>query len=442
MAIRHYVPIVIALAATPAFGWRGREHRALGAESYRAACGRLAKVKDRDPQTAQRYEVACGNLDAQSLMYGQGTAVSGDFTSEPSDLRTAMGAMTLPKLTNYFRLALTNHAHFQPLATREWRVFHQEAVAVALAASKKQGAAQLEGFEEAFYDSAFGDHFLQDSFAAGHMGFNRPGSSAGASKRFHDWWGREGRWVMNRRGAKWKTYGDGRLDIPANRDARAHVLAACTESVYGVLAAFVLGEFDPAADLAVWNEVAFTIEDRELLPDLETLFAGSETLDNPEFFPLLSVKRPAIKDRVIGAWSVFTMSFDNTDDMGGALLFGGDLLVPKIKTRAEIGAGVGFEGRPTHPRFAIDAGFVRGLSHTHQGLISHELDLGTFLLIDGGIDVTARLSYRLNIEAGEWMLRFDLGPAFNFDRSDFGFYSAIGISRVIGAAGGGGFFGR
>jgi hypothetical protein len=423
-----------------ALAWRGREHRALGAESYIAACERLAPVKDRDAQTAVRYMIACGNLKTQALLYGQGTAVSGDFKSEPGDFTSSLGAQTLPQLTNYYRLALTNHAHFQPLATREWRVFHAQAIKTALAAVQKQGVEQLGLFEQAFYESAFGDHFLQDAFAAGHMGFNRPGSSAAASLLFHDQWGERGRWVSNRRGATWKTYGDGRLDTPENRDGRAHVVAACTESVYGLVSTFVLGVYDPAADLAVWNEVPFTIEDPELLPDLETLFGGSETLGRPELLPLLSVKRPAVKDGVLGGWSAFTASFDDMDDPSGALLFGGDLLIPGIGTRIEAGAGVGFEGGPTKPRIAVDAGFVKGLALTAQGLISHEIDLGTFILIGSDVDVNLRSSYRINLEAGDWLLRFDLGPAFDIGEAKFGLYSALGLARVLHAAGGGGFF--
>ena len=47
--------------------------------------------KDRDPQTASRYEIACGNLNMQALMYGQGTTVSGDFLGDPNDFVTALG---------------------------------------------------------------------------------------------------------------------------------------------------------------------------------------------------------------------------------------------------------------------------------------------------------------------------------------------------------------
>jgi hypothetical protein len=66
------------------------------------------------------------------------------------------------------------------------------------------------------YENAFADHYLQDSYASGHMGFNRRASSAAAAKVFHDYWNRRGRVVSNRAGARWLAYGDGRLGGPGN----------------------------------------------------------------------------------------------------------------------------------------------------------------------------------------------------------------------------------
>lgn len=429
--------LCLILAPHVAFGWAGREHRALGAEAYLAACQRLAPVKDRDPDTAGRYAMACGNVNTQAFLYGQATAVSGDFLSDPKDFLTALGVSAVTSRRNYWALALTNVAHFHPLATREWRSFHADSVGEALAAAQLRGVQQIEGFEQAFYDSAFGDHFLQDSFAAGHMGFDRGASSATAAKAYHDEWNARGRWVSNRRGDVWKTYGDGRLDRAENRDGRAHVLAASTESVYGVLAAFVLATRDPAPDLAVWDEVAYTIEDPEILPALDKLFGESETLSRPELLPLVAVKRPAFKDGVVGVWTPVTVTFGATTRATGALVFGGDILVPPINTRLEAGVGVGFDDAFDAPRFAIDAGLVRPVTVSWSGLVSHEVDLGALILIGDSFDATLRLSYRPNLEAGDWLLRLDIGPAFTVEGQDWGLYTGIGISRLTGVAGGG-----
>ena len=309
----------------------------------------------------------------------------------------------------------------------------------ALAAAKLQGVAQIEGFEEAIYDSAFGDHFLQDSFASGHMGFNRPASSAAAAKVFHDEWNRRGRTVSNRRGEVWKTYGDGRLETE-NREGRMHLLAAATESVYAVLAAFVLGEYDPAADLAVWHEVVLRIEDPELVPNLESVFGASETFAAPRLLPLVAVKRQALKDGIVGAWTASRRRSK----------------IPRtraVRSCSEVtcsSPGSGMRGsrrrhrvrRHPHgsPRFAVDAGLVKGLGLSWDGLLSHEVDLGALVLVGSDMDVTVRLSYRVNLEAGEWLLRLEAGPAFDLRDTEFGLYAALGIAKVLDAAGGGGFF--
>lgn len=436
--------IMCAVLVTPraSFGWAGREHRAIGAESYIAACARLQPLKDRDPETAIRFTMACGNVETQAFLYGQGAAVSGDFLADPRDFVTAYGVSVVTSRRNYWGLALTNVAHFHPLATREWRSFHADAVAEALAAAQMRGVKQIEGFEQAFYDSAFGDHFLHDSFAAGHMGFDRAASSAAASKAYHDEWNERGRWVANRRGEVWKTYGDGRLDRDESRDSRKHLLGAATDSVYGMLAAFVLGTYDPAPDLAVWDQVAYTIEDPEILPTLEKLFGGSETLERPELLPLVAVKRPAFKDGILGVWTPVTVTFDDGSHPAGAIVFGGDILVPVINTRLEAGAGVGFDGAFDKPRLALDAGLVAPIGLSWSGLLSHELELGALFMIGDDFDVTMHLAYRPNIEAGDWLLRLDIGPAFAVEGRDFGLYTGIGIARVTGVAGGGLFGGK
>jgi hypothetical protein len=350
-----------------------------------------------------------------------------------------LGASVATSKTNYLRLALRNGSHFHPQATREWREIHAQAITEALAASQMQGVLQFEAFETAFAHSAFADHFLQDCFASGHMGFNRPASSAAASLVFHDTWNKHGRRVVNRRGEAWLTYGDSYLDIPGNSDNRRRIVAASTESVYGVLVAFVLGERDPAPDYVVWAEVPYTIDDEELMPTLHSLFGGTELLKRPGQLPLLAVKRPAKKDGVLGVWSTFTMSFD-TDHPIGAIVFGGDLLIPGLSTRFEGGIGLGVDDSDSHVAFAADGGFIKTLGLTWDGLLSHEIDAGALLTAGADVNFVLRLGYRVNLEAGDWLLRPEFGPAYLTTADEWGFYVAFGISKTMSASGGGGFY--
>ena len=157
----------------------------------------------------------------------------------------------------------------------------------------------------AIFESAFADHYLQDSFAAGHMGFNRAASSAAAAKSFHDAWNARGRVATDRAGHRWVTFGDGRLDDPANEEGRRHLIEAATLSVRGVLTAFVLGARVPADEIAVWQILPFTIEAPELLADVAELFVKEKDAADRELVPLQLTIRPAYKDMVATAsfWS-------------------------------------------------------------------------------------------------------------------------------------------
>jgi hypothetical protein len=133
--------------------------------------------------------------------------------------------------------------------------------------------------------------------------------------------------------------------------------------------------------------------------------------------------------------------FDDTSHSSGALVFGGDLLVPGLGTRIEVGAGLSFDDDLKRPRFALDAGFVGSVGLSWHGALSHEVDLGALFLIADDLDVMLHVGYRPTIEAGEWLMRFGIGPAFDVDTSKFGLYTGIGIAKLVHVAGGGVFTG-
>jgi hypothetical protein len=70
-----------------------------------------------------------------------------------------------------------------------------------------------------------------------------------------------------------------------------------------------------------------------------------------------------------------------------------------------------------------------------------EVDLGALCLIGDDLDVMLRLGYRPTIEAGDWLIRLDIGPAFDVRSSEFGLYAGIGIAKLVHVAGGGFFSG-
>ncbi|KAF5851002.1 hypothetical protein GGP41_010726 [Bipolaris sorokiniana] len=128
-------------------------------------------------------------------------------------------------------LALHNIDHFGPEARLTYNAGHALALQVAA-----QGDLQ-----KAYAINAFADHFLQDSFAAGHVrvprnalysldvkvDFSISFLKAIASNIMHDEDGNLGLNVQNPAGEKWKIYGDTKLFDPAN----SNNLRICTEAI-------------------------------------------------------------------------------------------------------------------------------------------------------------------------------------------------------------------
>ncbi len=126
------------------------------------------------------------------------------------------------------------------------------------AAADEHGIDAIDAYDSAFYRNAFADHFLQDSHAAGHMGFNRSASSIAATTAYHGVWNARGRLVESRDGAL--TYGDGLLKHAKNSEGRERVIQACANSAYSVVAAFVFGRRDADHELAAWRELPYLID--------------------------------------------------------------------------------------------------------------------------------------------------------------------------------------
>lgn len=141
---------------------------------------------------------------------------------------------------------------------REYLTLHAFAIHLAQEAGKrvasdKEGAATYLSY--AFMYNAFADHFLEDSFASGHMIVNRTifGGIIN-NKALHDFYNKTGLDVMNLDGDIWKTYGDHKLFQGGKRwksadtydhlawrempDAARRVTAAVTQSLLEVWRAF------------------------------------------------------------------------------------------------------------------------------------------------------------------------------------------------------------
>jgi hypothetical protein len=428
----------------PSRAWGSREHQELGQTSYLRACADIAAaVAARGappPAVAERLEIACGrNLNASAKIYGDATALAGDYLDHPSEFFSQAGAWRFHNRTSYWLLALENSAHFNPMATKSWEEYHRVAIDEGLAAARADGVGAVVGYQRAIQESAFADHFLQDSFAAGHMGFNRTASSAAAAKSFHDAWNDRGRIVSDRNGDRWVTFGDGRLDRPQNQDARRHVTDASTSSVRGVLRAFVLGERSPEEELATWRALPFAIQAPEVHVDIVSLFERRDRPEDRELVPLVTAIRPARKDTVLvgSFWSA--APFTEPEQRIMAAVAGIELAIPWIPVQSYVGAG-GTLREPGGGHSAVaDTGVLFPLGISLRSLISHQLNTTASWLIRDRLAVALHAEYQANAELGDALVSLHLGLAELVPNARTGWYAAGGIGMIFSAAGGGSF---
>lgn len=419
-------------------GWDYVEHLSLGDESYRHACEKLRTEADGSTDAAlrTRLAIACDNLDIGAQLYGQATALAGDRFGGPQDFLSTGAGWKVSSRKHYYTLALGNTTHFHPYATREWWRYHSRAVATAIEASKKTGLDAVNGLQLALFESAFADHFLHDAFSAGHMGFNRSASSVAASLVYHDQWNAKGRTIRDRMGRSWKTYGDGRLDKPANKDGRMHAVAVATLSIEGVLRAFVLGTRNPDHELEVWRALPFVIEAPEV-PSLTARILGDEDDDSARLYPLEAINWPARKDSVIDLTVLTTGRFAN-EAPTTAILGGYHVALPRIPVPLHLGAGITLPRGSAGVHFAAEVGLTAQIGLTNGGVLAHHLSAGA--LWDVRYETLAGSiwgGYLLNVELGYNVIQLQLAPAFVAPAREFGFTASLGFARVLSAAGGG-----
>lgn len=440
------VPVIAAVIVgwpSLAGAWASAEHQELGRAAYLRACTELAAIvaaRHPSPVVAGRLEIACGkNVEALAEIYGDATALAGDFLEEPSEFISQAGAWRFKSRKSYWLLALENSAHFNPMATRSWADYHGAAIREGLAAAAQDGLGAVTGFQLALQESAFADHFLQDAFAAGHMGFNRTASGASASKSFHDAWNSRGRVVTDRNGDRWITFGDGRLDRPQNADARRHVLDAGTLSLRGVLRAFVLAERSADEELAVWGMLPFAIQAPELDVDVVEIFEQPDAAAERRLVPLVTAIRPVRKDTVVTAsvWSAAPFS-DTGQDLTAAVA-GLELAVPRMPAQVHLGAGGTLREAGGNHSAVLDAGFLFPLGISFRGLLSHQLNVAASWVIGDRLVTLVHADYQLNVELGDVLLAAHGGVVEFFPSVQTGWYAAAGVGVTFSAAGGGAF---
>ncbi|KAI0742642.1 hypothetical protein C8Q80DRAFT_918213 [Daedaleopsis nitida] len=171
------------------------------------------------------------------------------------------------KCPNYISLSHINWDHFGPDA----RIAYNTGHAVALRAAAKGD------LEEAYTLNAFADHFLEDSFSAGHLRTPRRALHKGwydadvCAKYMHDEDNAIGISVRNPAGDSWTCWGDQHTLDDVAADNLKHCQAAIQASVDEVYKAYHTGQIPPPESYTAWT-IAPTLESANAPQWLAPLF--------------------------------------------------------------------------------------------------------------------------------------------------------------------------
>ncbi|KAF9692945.1 hypothetical protein EKO04_008962 [Ascochyta lentis] len=171
-----------------------------------------------------------------------------------------------PECPSYLMMAKINWDHFGVDARTAYNACHSYALQVAAAGDLQLGYAM----------NAFGDHFLQDSFAAGHMRTPRRklhdavGTADLCAKFMHDEDNAIGLSVTSPAGRKWCTYGDKRLldkeDI-ANKNEAWNAVRTSADEVYTAWKNKTVPAY-PSYSAWKWAPILKQIQDAQLVAPL------------------------------------------------------------------------------------------------------------------------------------------------------------------------------
>jgi hypothetical protein len=444
---------IIALGASNARAWNGPEHAELSAGAYQDACREVAKNVS---STGVRFTLACGSYNVKRLarLFGQAVEIAGDHLRSPGDFFTAVGDINAINIANYGYLALVNTDHFHPHAPRNWLRYHQDAIVGLMGSATSTGTNAVDLFDREFYVEAFAEHFLEDSFAAGHMGFNRSSSSATASKGFHDIWNANGRYVRDQLGVCWRTFGDGYFQTIRAKDPAVwrHVEDAARASMFDFLMVFVTGRREPKRELDAWDRIPVEASPdplpslSQLEIEMKTTLVLSAGQSCANTIATAGVSNAAHIRDAIDFWASGEYEPSSSRSRSGIAALWSHSTDSLAVHRLELGLGAGAEyslSGSERTSFAPDvrtAAFLGPTVFGYHGLLRSEVGLTgvVFWVVERGLEPDLRAEYRLTIEAADWVVRINGGPSWDIRAGTFGAVLEIAVNRWFRWIDGGG----
>lgn len=432
-----YLFATCCLLSRTALAWAPEEHVEIGRTAYRAACDSLrADVRLlSDKAVAQtRLAIACLSVAppqpglqpeyAYEAVFGEWSALAADFVDTPEQLLSVKVGDIALDYRRLARIAMTNYKHFHPAVVTSWRDEQKQSVARATSAATTSGIIQLDQFESALAIQAFAQHYLQDAFSAGHMGFNRVASSNATALAYHNSASKKGRCIRNLAGETWYTYGDGRLKWG---DSRAHVIAAAKESVREMLLAFIDGSVADAQWQQTWLKLPAFID--------EAAQSAGECAGATDFVALRSISKPAGAATTFELMSTSDITLDRRGEAVQGVLVGASAEFAVIPfgfrtIRARMFAALGMSVREIGPHgFLAEYGYLVQLGTTNRGLLTHEIGYAQNLFIGSNWSdrrSSIRLLYAANLETGRLYLRAQAGLAYRFGHAGLNFGAGVG----------------
>jgi hypothetical protein len=195
---------------------------------------------------------------------------------------------------SYIKLAQANFDHFAPDSLTAYKTGHRYAMETAREGFAKMQTGDLQEanrlLELAYAQNAFANHYLTDSFSAGHMRTPRRAIAKGVflpaalnlliANLMHNEDNRHGLNVVNAEGTSWVAYGDGYLYKPEAEVQRLVMLDAMQRSADGVYNTFVTGK------------IPDKFPEMDLLPDYSKIEEMNDTA------PLFKVENGVVLKRV------------------------------------------------------------------------------------------------------------------------------------------------
>jgi hypothetical protein len=373
---------------------------------------------------------------------GEWSRLAADHTEKPEQLTSIKLEDIIVDYGIFARLVTSNYRHFQPASVASWQEEHGRAIEAAVEGSRYDGLVAVRRFEAALAIEAFAQHYLQDSFASGHMGFNRVASSNAAALTYHDANSRRGRCVADQHGALWYTFGDDALCPPYQKEYCRYrelppyakrLIDVATASLREVLEAFVRGDVAAVDSENVWDQMpAFSKRDAGRPADciaggewesLRTIQRPAQSVSTVEFLTVVdnSIYQPAPRALVLG----ISRDFIYTIPIGDRV----------IQNRIFVagGATVSEIGRRS---YVLGYAYLWHLGTSFRGTVTHELGLGQMLFyLPKGKgyreyrNSSAHILYGMNIEVGRVFLRLLVGPSSSCCGSS-GLHASAGVGYV------------